>query len=384
MSESARAFPVHEKPLPPSLPHALLERARGQGDALALRQKTRGIWHERTWSQVAEEVAQLARGLHERGFATDDSLLVVSEARFEPLLLSIAAQSLGGHATLLDPSSGIERHLAGLDTRCVFVESEAQAALFLRRPAPPIVLICGDARGMADGQQDAVLRYEHLLASHSEVQTVAPTRPTTASDTPAFVIAGSDEKRPHTLTHGALLRGAHELITREAFTANDEALAARTFSAAGHLRYLVAPWLLAGFRLNFPESLLTRDNDRRELGPTVLLGNQASYAALEQRIRARLPLPGSLADRLFQWATRSEPTAWSRHIGNGLIRRPLRDVMGFSRLRSPLLVGEPLPPSTAAFYRTLGIVPRACPDHETGHLIDEPAAVPVLLTSKTA
>ena len=55
-------------------------------------------------------------------------------------------------------------------------------------------------------------------------------------------------------------------------SASEEALAARVFAASGQARYLLAPWLSAGFCLNFPEALATRDTDRRELGPTLGAG----------------------------------------------------------------------------------------------------------------
>ncbi|PAM31936.1 acyl-CoA synthetase, partial [Acinetobacter baumannii] len=44
-------------------------------------------------------------------------------------------------------------------------------------------------------------------------------------------------------------------------------------------------------------------------------------------------------------------------LGYWLIRRPLLDVLGMSRLRVPLLVGPALSQESAAFFGALGIHP---------------------------
>ena len=45
-------------------------------------------------------------------------------------------------------------------------------------------------------------------------------------------------------------------------------------------------------------------------------------------------------------------------IGGWLVRRPLRDVLGFTRTRVPLIIGEPLPEASVQFLATLGIAVR--------------------------
>ena len=51
--------------MPQTLPQALLRQAHTRGSAIALRFKRLGIWHERSWSAVADEVSQLAAALHQ-------------------------------------------------------------------------------------------------------------------------------------------------------------------------------------------------------------------------------------------------------------------------------------------------------------------------------
>ena len=57
----------------------------------------------------------------------------------------------------------------------------------------------------------------------------------------------------------------------------------------------------------------------------------------------------------MDWALAAQPGLLQRHLGGWLVRRPLRDVLGFSRTHAPLLVGDALAPETQAFFLALGI-----------------------------
>lgn len=336
-----------------ALPLALLLQARTRGAAIALRYKRLGIWHARSWSALAEEVSRLAGALHQRGFGRHDDLLIISQANAEALLLALAAQWLGGSVTLLDPERDNRPLLARLQPR--FVLGEALDAVQQVRQAgvAPSVLLYLDGRGLEAGNEPGLLAYAGLCTG---VAATPPTCLTEASDI-AFVFHDGPHGPAQSLSHGQLLADARKLVAQERLGADEEALAARVFAASGQARYLLAPWLCAGFRLNFPEALATRDTDRRELGPTLVLGTRESYARLEQWARERLPLPGTFGHRLYRWAMAPGASAVGHWLGHWLIRRPLLDVLGMSRLRVPLLVGPALSPDSAAFFGALGVHP---------------------------
>jgi long-subunit acyl-CoA synthetase (AMP-forming) len=350
--------------MPQTLPQALLLQARTRGAAIALRYKRLGIWHTRSWSELADEVAQLAAALHQRNFGPDDNVLIISQARHEALLLALAAQWLGGSVTLLDPERDNRALLAELRPRFVLAQDlDALQQLDERQ-----VVLYLDGRGLNQHLDDGLIAYADLIA------TTPPPACATQWGRTAFVFYADTPLR---LNHDQLLAGARALVEREHLSADEEALAARVFAASGQARYLLAPWLHAGFRLNFPEALATRDTDRRELGPTLVLGTRESYGRLELWVRERLPMPGTFSHRLYHWAL--QPSRWAvrRWFGHWLVRRPLRDVLGMSRLRVPLLVGPPLTPESAAFFGALGIRPRAWqePQHHTtsDHLLSQSA-----------
>ena len=336
-----------------TLPQALLLQAETRGSAIALRYKRLGIWHVRSWSELAEDVSRLAAALHQRGFSRGDDLLIISQARSEALLLALAAQWLGGSVTLLDPELDNRPLLTRLKPAFVLAEALDAVQQVRSIDTPPRVLLFLDGRGLNTAEDRALNAYAELSVG---VTTDAPA-PVSDSAATAFVFHPAGLGQPQRLSHGQLLDGARKLVARESLSASEEALAARVFAASGQARYLLAPWLSAGFCLNFPEALATRDTDRRELGPTLVLGTRESYARLEFWARERLPLPGTFSHRLYRWAMVPEVNGVRRWLGHWLIRRPLLDVLGMSRLRIPLLVGPELSPESAEFFGALGIHP---------------------------
>ena len=357
-------LPSESAATPATLPAWLRHQAQRHATAVALRYKQLGVWQEYSWQRLHDEVARLALALAERGFHRGATLTVLSHSRPEPLLLALAAQWLGGRAVLLDPTTpGHELYplLRAQQTSFVFAESAAELAQLTAAGVVPQCLLYAEGRGLHDAAHN--VHYAQVIASGQSV-SAAPT-PSAQPQHVAFSFYRLDTQgviEQQQITHSELLHAGAALIAAEQLSASEEAFAARAFAAGGQARYLLAPWLMAGFRLNFPENLATRDNDRRELGPTLVAGTRDTYRRVEHLVYELLPEPGTWQRRLVDWAL--TPTAhWLRRgLGYWLVRRPLRDVIGFTRTRAPLLVGEPLSEPSARFYASLGIQVRTWPD----------------------
>ncbi|MBV4477580.1 AMP-binding protein [Pseudomonas botevensis] len=350
-----------------SLADALLQQANNRGAQIALRYKRLGIWQARTWRELADDVQRLATALREQGFASTQTLVIVSEAKAEALLMALAAQWLGGSVSLLDPATDNRQWLLAQTPEWVFAQG-LNEVLQVQQTAP-VRLIYLDKRGLSVGSIPGLIAYEQLLGAVAGESA----QPVARGIRPAFILPSPQGQRDVQLTDADLLFDARRLVAREHLTNRDQALAARVFAASGQARYLLAPWLVAGFCLNFPEALSTRDSDRRELGPTLVLGTRESYARLEGWARERLPPAGSFSHRLYQWAMQPGPRLLRRALGYWLIRRPLRDVLGMSRLSTALLVGDSLTPQSAVFYAALGIHPQPLRNDENIEVQAEPA-----------
>jgi len=347
---------------PATLPAAIAAQAAIRPDAPALRHKRLGIWHVLTWRQLAARVAGLAQGLARRGVGRGTELVLLAHPREESLLLCLAAQTLGATAVPVDPLQPRERLqalLASLGPRFVFADDQRMVDQVLAAVPAPDLLVYADARGLARYRHAALLSCAALAE-----EGAAPAYVPAAGDT-AFVfyrLDGDDRLEAQRHTHRDLLAEARTLVRHEALSAREEALAARVFSGGGVARYLLGSWLVAGFTLNFPESPDTRDNDRRELGPTLVLGTCATYARVAQLAFDGLPPPGTLVRRMVDAALSPAAGPLARFMGHWLVRRPLRDVLGFARLRTPLLVGDALDARTAALLHALRVDVHAWPE----------------------
>lgn len=356
-----------------TLPSWLELQADCRGDEVALRHKREGVWRERTWSEVLAEVSRVAGGLQHLGFRAQDRLVVISHPRPEALLASLAAQWLGGHAVLLDPHDevvGQLRLIAELEPQFVFAEGREQVERLVDADRTPDLVVYADGRGMratraakaGDGCADAgLMAYGDLIEQGRGAEIGLRARAGEA----AFSIYRRDaqgEVHVQVLRHDELLGHGRSLVRREQLGANEEAFAARAFAASAQARYLVAPWLIAGFTLNFPESLATRDNDRREIGPTLVAGTRSTYQRVEHWARERLPQHGTWQRSFVDWALAGRSGFLRRVLGYWFVQRPLRDVIGFTRTRTPLIIGEPLPEESRRFFAALGVDVRAWPE----------------------
>ena len=342
------------------LPGWLHLQAASQARSVALRHKRLGVWQERTWGEVLVEVGRLAGALSEGGFRPGATLTILSNPRPEAVLLALAAQWLGGSAAVLDPRGepGAPNLLARTPGRdFVFAEGLAEVELVRRAGLAPALIVYADPRGLNADLASGLISYPALAASTGGHVPALLARPVAV----AFVFLrqghGGEVELQET-SHAELLREGQALVSGEALTEREEAFAARAFAASGQARYLLAPWLIAGFCLNFPEGLETRDIDRRELGPTLVAGTRETWQRLENMVRERLPAAGTWQRRLVDRALAPRAAGLTGLIGGWLVRRPLRDVLGFTRTRVPLIIGEPLPEASVQFFATLGIAVR--------------------------
>jgi long-chain acyl-CoA synthetase len=351
-----------------TFPNLLNFQAFAKPLSIALRHKQLGIWHEKRWSELHHELLQLVQLLKEKGFKAGDTLFLLSHPRPEALLLSIAAHWLGGISAPLDPAyaeTKVSALLSALKPTFIFAEGQLQVDQILKLDLSQELIIYADARGLSHYENPIL----HAYAAVKNIQPIDYLKQLSIAkpEHTAFVFYRLNENGDvdlQQLSHAEMLVQGRKLVKQEALTEHEEALAARAFAASGHVRYLLSPWLLAGFKLNFPENIDTRDIDRRELGPTLVAGTSATYQRLHALVESRLPLPNTLHRRLFDWSISTSKIDFflRRLVAYWLIIRPLRDVIGFSRTRIPLLVGERLPAKSALFFASIGIHVKNWPD----------------------
>ena len=366
-----------------SFPKLLLRNAAVRGARPAMREKDYGIWQSWSWAEVADEVRALACGLAALGLGRGDKLAIIGDNRPQLYWAMLAAQALGAVPVPMyqDAIAGELKFVVGhAEARIAVAEDQEQVdkLLEIRAECPRLeAVVYDDPRGLRN-YRDASLH------SFAEIQQRGRAFD---RDNPGFFDAevaagkGADagiilytsgttgQPKGVVLTNDNLLAGARIGVDQENLGEDDDALGYLPMAWVGD--YVVfAQSVLAGFCLNCPESGATVMQDLREVGPTFFFGPPRIFENLLTQVMIRM----EDASRLKRWmfdtfmalARRVGPDILDRRpvgagdrllygLGDLLIYGPLRNVLGFSRLRFAYTAGEAIGPDVFTFYRSLGV-----------------------------
>jgi len=171
-------------------------------------------------------------------------------------------------------------------------------------------------------------------------------------------------------THFTLLDRARVGRDFDQLTHNDEVLAYLPPAWIGQNIFSFAQWLATGYVVNCPESAGTVQIDLREVGPTYYFAPPRVFEGLLTSVMIRMEDAGAIKRGLFKFfmdvakrvGTRKmdkQPTGLLDNMlyaaGDLLIYGPLRNTLGFSRLRVAYTAGEAIGPDLFTFYRSIGI-----------------------------
>ncbi|MDQ6629968.1 MAG: AMP-binding protein [Pseudomonadota bacterium] len=367
-----------------TFPALLLAHAAERPQAPALREKEFGIWQTLDWRSLAALVRAMACGLAEAGLTRGQHLVVVGENRPRLYAAMLAAQSLGAVPVPLYQDAVAAEFvfpIGNAEVGFAIVEDQEQVdkMLEVRASCPGLTRIWFDApRGLRQYDQAGLGSLDALVesgrawdAAHpgffkAEVDKVRP------SDVAAMFFTsgttGSAKGVVH--THESLLDRAAAGARFDKLTAADEVLAYLPPAWIGQNIFSFAQWLACGYVVNCPESASTVTIDLKEIGPTYYFAPPRVFEALLTSVMIRMEDAGRikrwLFDRTMALAGRVGPARMDGMaiglldrigyaIGNVLIYAPLRNTLGFSRVRVAYTAGEAIGPDLFSFYRSLGI-----------------------------
>jgi long-chain acyl-CoA synthetase len=139
---------------------------------------------------------------------------------------------------------------------------------------------------------------------------------------------------------------------------------------AGDHIFSFAQSYVTGFAISCPESAATVMTDLRELGPTYFFAPPRIWESILTQVLIRIEDAGRLKRSLFDYfigvARRVDARKRDRlplplgdrlryRLGEALVYGPLKNTLGFSRIRVAYTAGEAIGPDTFAFYRSLGV-----------------------------
>ncbi len=367
-----------------TLPQYLLKQAQEHPHNVAIREKQRGIWQEWTWAQYLHEVRSLALGLVALGFEQGDKLAILSDNRPQVYWTMVAAQIAGGiPVPLYQEAIGRELHyvIEHADATIVLAEDQEQVdkILELREQLPQVRrILYDDPKGMRHYTDPMLVRFAR---AQEQGQRLDATRPRLFSE---LVAAGQPQDvalmsytsgttgtpKGAMLSHENLTSAVLGMLQVEPYRRTDETLAYLPPAWIGDTFWSLSASLIVGFRVNCPERPETVQDNIREIAPHFLVAPPRIWENLVSLVHIKMEDASWLKRTLYQRfmpygyeaaRRRMEHQAlspWQRcmhALGEVLVFGPLRDHLGFRRIRSAYTGGAPLGPEVFLFFRALGI-----------------------------
>ncbi len=367
-----------------TFPGLMLQHARSRPQAAAMREKVYGIWQTLTWGQLATLVRELACGLAAAGVRRGDHVVVVGENRPRLYASMLALQVLGAVPVPLYQDAVAAEYafpINNAEVRFAIVEDQEQVdkMLDLRAGCPQIERIWyDDPRGLRHYDEPGLAALDALIESGRAFDAahagffdaeIAAGQP---QDVAAMFFTSGTTGNPKGVvhTHFTLLDRASAGARFDKLTAAEEVLAYLPPAWIGQNIFSYAQWLACGYVVNCPESAATVMIDLKEIGPTYYFAPPRIFEGLLTGVTIRMEDAGRVKRWLFQrcmaLARRVGPAIIDGApvavldrllyaLGNLLIYGPLRNTLGFSRVRVAYTAGEAIGPDLFSFYRSIGI-----------------------------
>ncbi|MBA3520816.1 MAG: AMP-binding protein [Rhizobiales bacterium] len=370
-----------------SFPKLLLRNARERPKRPAMRHKNLGIWQSWTWAMVLGEVRAFALGLETLGVRAGDRIAIIGGNRPRLYWTITAAQALGAVPVpvyadaVADEMAYVLEHAGA---RFAVVQDQEQVDKVLsvaERIGGLNHIVYDEERGLRDYDRTRLhsfasvqdvgrerLRREEGLEARFEESVRAGSGD--AVSVILYTSGTTGRSKGVTLTAERCIQAARDTVAFDRLTDRDVALAYLPLAWVGDHYLNYAQAMVAGFCVACPESAETVKQDLKETGPTFYFAPPRVFESLLTSVMIRIEDAGALKRRMFHHfiavAKRHGekllngesvglPGRLHYALGRLLVYGPLKNVLGFSRIRVAYTAGEAIGPDLFSFYRSLGI-----------------------------
>jgi len=367
-----------------TFPSLLLDHAKRRPQAPAMREKEYGIWQTMSWAALADLVAHVACGLHQAGLRRGEHMVVVGANRPRLYATMLAAQSLGAIPVPLYQDAVAAEcvfPINNAEVRFAVVEDQEQVdkMLEIREQCPQLMhVFYDDPRGLRNYTDDGLGSLDELIAGgavfagqhpqffHTEAEQARP------DDVAAMFFTSGTTGNPKGVvhTHRSLIDRAQAGAEFDRLTEKEDVLAYLPPAWIGQNIFSYAQWLVCGYVVNCPESGATVTIDLKEIGPTYYFAPPRVFEGMLTSVMIRMEDASALKRKVFHafmnLARRVGPALMDGSqvsltdrllygLGNLMVYGPLRNTLGFSRVRVAYTAGEAIGPDLFTFYRSIGI-----------------------------
>ena len=367
-----------------TFPKLLVENARVRGARPAIREKDFGIWQAWTWAEAEKEIRALACGLAAYGFESGDRLAIIGDNRPQLYWAMVAAQYDGGVPVPVYQDSVAEEMqfvLEHADARFALAEDQEQVdkLLEIKDRCPKLEhIIHKDLRGMRDYDQPFIHSLDEVLEKGRQYDADHPgfaegkVNAGKGSDIAIMLYTSGTTGQPKgvMLSHDNLIITARNGIAVENLQEDEESLAYLPMAWVGDNVFSLAQAYVAGFCVSCPESSETVLTDLREIGPTYFFAPPRIFENILTTVTIRMEDAAPFKRKMFKYFMELARRVGTRIldgvavslvdrllyvVGTILVYAPLKNVLGFSRIRVAYTAGEAIGPEIFDFYRSLGI-----------------------------
>ena len=370
--------------VPESVPALLARNVAQFGSKPAYREKEFGIWQTWTWAEAAEEIQAIAYGYLALGVQKGDHVAIVGRNRPAMYWSMVAAMKVGAVPVPMYQDAVAEEMTYALDhsgARFVVCGDQEQVdkVIEVQETVHQIEhIIYQDARGLR--------KYDHTKlhalsaiqdegrAAHERFEKELADREASLKydDTCVMLYTSgtTGKSKGVVLSNRNVIETAKNSSEFDHLRPSDEIVAYLPMAWVGDFIFSIGQAYWTGFCTNCPESPETMMTDLREIGPTYFFAPPRVFETTLTTVMIRMedasPMkrrmfhkymehakkvgpklldgkPVSLGDKLKYW------------IGDKLIYGPLKNTLGFTRVRVGYTAGEAIGPEIFEFYRSLGI-----------------------------
>jgi len=271
--------------------------------------------------------------------------------------------------------------ITNAEVRFCVVEDQEQVdkMLEVREQCPQLTHIYfDDPRGLRKYDEPGLGALEELIAAgqafaqqHPQfyADEVAKAQPT---DVAAMFFTSGTTGNPKGVvhTHSSLIDRAEAGAEFDKLTNSEDVLAYMPPAWIGQNIFSYAQWLVCGYVVNCPESAATVTIDLKEIGPTYYFAPPRIFESMLTSVMIRMEDAGRIKRGMFHYfmdvAKKAGPALMDGQsvslvdrlqyaLGNWLVYGPLRNNLGFSRVRVAYTAGEAIGPDLFTFFRSIGV-----------------------------
>ncbi|WP_370322184.1 long-chain fatty acid--CoA ligase [Oricola sp.] len=368
-----------------TFPQYLLWNAERFSTRIAMRHKDHGIWKSWNWAELAAEIRAFSLGLRAIGLQSGDKVAIVGHNRPRLYWTFAAVQALGGVPVPVYADSVAEEMVyvlnhAGVRFAVCQDQEQVDKVLSMADELKDLhKIVYDEGRGLHDYNHnnlhsiDAIERAgREIFAREGDAAWKAGIAAGKGEDLAVMLYTSGTTGKPKgvMLSFDNLVISARNGNAFDNLSEADSVLSYLPLAWVGDHVFSYAQAYVGGYCVCCPESPETVDSDRREIAPSYFFAPPRVFENLLTAVMVRMEDAGPTKKRMFDYfmahARRvGEPILNGEtvgffdrlkyRLGEFLVYGPLKNRMGFLRMRVGYTAGEAIGPEIFRFYRSLGL-----------------------------